>query len=474
MSTMSTTIPSSPPNKTSKTSFFRLHRWTHPSKKNKQDDPPADSDNDSSMKPEFTTSKKNPPMFDRDRVPEYVFVILIEIFIVLTAALGCLFLVAGPSNTFPVAPAVMWVANLFTWIGALILCYFTSCVLNRTQPTQPVSIIDTTTQEQTQPPWKKILTGFVHFLQLLCTQTVKFDNKAETVQVWFDLIGACWEAFFKLSTAYNVQFLLSAILVTFLTEDVDDNASNDPAIILFNGNHIDPYGYGITRIIAVVTIIFVCVFLVLMLIVHSYMQKYVHQASISFWIFFAPLFFQTQYIQYYNDKRFNSSEPCTYGVLDVPSCDVEELRFAMGLIVIWWLSMFLDQIVSKQLEVFVIQKPNPTVSFDSKFAINALLTMTHISAIPILLYVAISSWGWLQQPRFYFVNLLIVLFLFLSRVRDRLLLATQETTNLQESPGANSQMQKQPLFPQTPKAQQYGTAQPRFFFRRPNAVFKRD
>ena len=128
-------------------------------------------------------------------VPEYVWVMLIEFYIVLIAGLGCLFLVSGPSNTFPVAPTVMWVANLFTCIGSTILCYFTSCILNRLQHNQVESIDNTPTPknndtDQTNSTLgNRIFINLVHVLQLLFTQTVAFDNKEENIQILIQVIG---------------------------------------------------------------------------------------------------------------------------------------------------------------------------------------------------------------------------------------------------------------------------------------------
>ena len=203
MFTMATVIPNTQHKTLRKSSFFKLRQLTRPGKEGHQDDDTANSDQDASKKFNFPTTKNNPQqqtdqtLQTFDRVPEYVFVMLVEMFIVLIAALGCLFLVAGPSNTFPVAPAVMWVANLLTWIGSLFLCYFTSCVLNRTHANQVASNMDTTTQRNKKldnstkkpPLWKTFLTDFLHFLQLLFTQTVKFDTRAETMQVI--VLSAC-------------------------------------------------------------------------------------------------------------------------------------------------------------------------------------------------------------------------------------------------------------------------------------------
>ena len=142
--------------------------------------------------------------------------------------------------------------------------------------------------------------------------------------------------------------------------------------------------------------------------------------------------------------------------------------------------MFLDQIVTNKLENFVKQDSSSkaALSFDSKFVLNASLTLTCILAIPLLLSFTILLFDWLQQPRFYFLNWLTVLFLCSSRVRDRLILATEAKTDLNVSPynqvaaSTNHQLAKLPQIKHV--NQQYGTAQPRFFFRRPNAIVKRD
>ena len=494
MFTMTTKLQSTENKKSLRANFFRFRRSPYSKNATKtinalgsdEDNQIENSDDDANVQYQprnqsttthVQTKHVQPQTAPVLHVPEYVFVMLIEFYIVLIAGLGCLFLVSGPSNTFPVAPTVMWVANLFTCIGSTILCYFTSCILNRLQHNQVESIDNTPTPknndtDQTNSTLgNRIFINLVHVVQLLFTQTVAFDNKEENIQILIQVIGACWEAFFKLNAAYNIQFLVFSVIVTFLTADVDDNASNDHAIILFNGNHVNAYGYGVTRIIILVTSIFVCVFVVLMLIIHSYMQKHVHQARISFWIFFAPLFIQTQYIQYYNDKRFNSNEKCTYSVLDIPSCDVGELRFAFVLIFIWWLAMFLDRIVTQTLEQLMMQD-------QPKFSVIALFTIAYIFEIPVLLGFAIEQYDWLRQPHFYFINMLMLIFLWLSRVRDRLLLSTQQKKLFQNDHFRVYDSFYKFTSPAQPRiahtAQRYGTAQPRIFFRRPNTVVKRD
>ena len=287
-------------------------------------------------------------------IPEYVPVLLLEQFIFLTLGLGFIFLVTTDNNALPSMQTSLFIANGISF--TLTLFVFTARV-----------------------------------------------NKLQT-WVWCRVQKL---AFIYMIT-YNIQYITFCLVVRLYYAEKYSDTSKDVFIILFNSDARDPYGYNLTTLHMIVSIILCCVVSLLFTATHSFLRGSNAEncaLNVPWSMVIILLFIQSQFFLFHSDNQAKESNACTNFVCD-------KLHTVMVVVVITVLG--LSHVLLHYLCLYLSARYSISGSpLNSNFFVERCINFFYSGVFVFFLAISILFLEWLQSPYFKEINIcFLVIFVF--------------------------------------------------------------
>jgi hypothetical protein len=246
---------------------------------------------------------------------------------------------------------------------------------------------------------------------------------------------------------YTVQYVVFALVLRLHDTDDDKGAADNPFILLFNADRVQPYGLGATSLHMVVSLVLSVVLLALFTSTHYFLRD--HQArGVEFSLLTVLFFAESQFFLFHSEDQaaaVRQNEHCTRVL-----CDVVHTAVALGVLAGLMAEHFAMDVVRERF------RRNPSMPL----AIGYLAI--HVIGVPVGGFVAVHVVRWLQHPGLYVANLVFLSMLLLERLYhvwgEWRLASRPDPVSTNPLAGTPPTSLHQTIFS--------GTKQPRYFFKR--------
>lgn len=270
---------------------------------------------------------------------------------------------------------------------------------------------------------------------------VAFPDSSQQTAAAMQQLAMVW------TFAHTVQHVVFSIVLRLQSADDTDLADN-PFILMFNAERVDPYGLGATTLHMVVNLVFCAVLLALFTSTHYFLRD--PEARGVEWPLLAMLFFvQSQFLLFHSEDQalaLRQNTRCTRVF-----CDVLHTVIAAGVLAGLMAEHFAMELVLEHFKTQMHRNWTPAIVY----------VLVHVLGVPVSGFVAVHVVSWLQEPGLYAANVAFLSILLLTRIWHAWQHLHQGVSSGPVDPITTND--------QASFAQQTfvtGTQQPRYFFKR--------